>query len=378
MSQLNRYARKEKNPELLRAEDIDAALVQRDDSGKTFRFWFGVCVIGITVLLGVLKYDVEERIDLPEHLLKTLRAPGEGEEGGEEGSSSGTASAPTVDENEMDVEKLYQALGVDERLEAKVKTDGEKSVASVKKMKKIVNEDGEEEEVVDEEATRKAYRESAEYKRRLHNFEVKSAIEKSWESHNEEYGQLVVCGAKCEAKHKDMEVAYLTLNSKVDRELYSVFDIDVTKGGKVRRKDSELKKKMKEKKKEIEENTEDGSLERRMELAELQDAYDILVDPKARRYYQMFGVKPPESMKYVDATHGGWGQDLLLRTHKNRLVLAWLDQLGSAWGDYTVLFIIGALGFVIPAMVQLPRIIEMAKEIEAEEIRMKKMQEKSK
>ena len=81
------------------------------------------------MLLGVLKYDVEERIDLPEHLLKTLRAPGEGEEGGEEGSSSGTASAPTVDENEMDVEKLYQALGVDERLEAKVKTDGKKSAA---------------------------------------------------------------------------------------------------------------------------------------------------------------------------------------------------------------------------------------------------------
>lgn len=81
-------------------------------------------------------------------------------------------------------------------------------------------------------------------------------------------------------------------------------------------------------------------------------------------------------MKHISTTYGGWGQDLLLRTHKNRLILSWLDYLDGGWADYAVLGLIGFFGFVLPALVQLPRILEMAKEIEEQQYRMEQMEKR--
>ena len=41
-------------------------------------------------------------------------------------------------------------------------------------------------------------------------------------NHQEQQGQLVHCGRACESRNKQVELAYTTLASQVDRELFGV------------------------------------------------------------------------------------------------------------------------------------------------------------
>ena len=152
-----------------------------------------------------------------------------------------------------------------------------------------------------------------------------------------------------------VEVAYTTLASQVDRELYNVLLDGKDPKAQRRTTPEELRAAYEQKKKEIQE-TEANEEDRNMALEEVKDAYDILSNPEARAYYHLYGMKPPERMKYVSQRHGGWGQEMQLGTYKYRIILAWLDYLG--YGESIVL---GAV--VVFILMRIPQALKQTEQI---------------
>ena len=115
-----------------------------------------------------------------------------------------------------------------------------------------------------------------------------------------------------------------------------------------------------------------------MYLAELRDATEILQNSEAKRYYLMYNQKPPEQLKHVKATHGGWGQELALKTFRNRLIMSWLQHLNSGWADYSVIAIVIGIGYLVPMIFTIPKAIAIAEQMVDEHEKMEALEEVAK
>jgi hypothetical protein len=389
--------RKDRNAGVITDEEWAEGVEDHDDTrGRSFRRWLLVIISLCVVFLAWCKYDIEEGISLPPEMLKLAQRDaelrGESTKGAKstkdkDAQPAAEQPAPAADAQataeglgqatEAELEEYYKLLDVDklaqlnpDEIEARARQDLEKRRAAAG--------EGEREKFEGEEALRQS-RQEALRQARLDIWRQKEEMKRKFNARQEEFGQLVHCGRKCESEHKQIQLAYDTLNGQVDRELFGVLlDEDVTSSGRKSADVETLKHAYETKKQTLEADEKLDDEVRSMELAEIKDAYHILVNPETRAYYQMFGRKPPEHMKKTSTKHGGWGQELLLRTHKNRLILAWLDYFSTGWADWTVLGVIGFFGFVLPIAVQFPRILEMAREIEERQNQMDELERRAK
>ncbi|KEG07344.1 hypothetical protein DQ04_10101010 [Trypanosoma grayi] len=294
----NRRSHRDPNRGLITQAEWNAIVEEHEDSGSKFRFlFFGFVVLAIA-MLSLAKYDVEFNLEPPQ--IESGKGFG------------GDAADPSVGASTEELEKYYKTLGVEGRLRREEAHGGTTS-----------DVDGHD----------------PDKERRRENYRLRKEIRKAYETHQEQRGQLVHCGRACEAKNQQVELAYNRLASQVDRELYGVL-LDVKDTKSKRSSDAaELKKAYEAKKEEVEKNEKDEE-DRAMALEELKDAYDILVNPEARNYYLLYGMKPPEHMRHISAKSGGWGQEVTLGTYKYRIILAWLDFLHGyigLWGETIVL-----------------------------------------
>lgn len=282
-------------------------LVERhEDSGKCFRYFFGVLIIAAILLLTISKYDEEYNLEVPQV---------------ESGKGFGEVLNPERAVDAKELESYYHTLGVEGRLNLTRKTASPATDASEEKP-----------------SSRKAA-DDPDKARRRENYQVRQQIKGAFQDHQEKYGQLVHCGRTCEAQNKQVELAYQKLTSQVDRELFGVL-LDAKNTKSVRSTTpAQLKAKYEEKRQKIFETEEDEE-DRNMALEELKDAYEIIENPDARKYYLLYGAKPPEHMRHVSARHGGWGQEMALGTFKYRIIIMWLEflhQYIGVWGETAVL-----------------------------------------
>eukprot|EP00993_Chasmostoma_nieuportense_P001720 NODE_2576_length_1143_cov_84.479331_g2456_i0.p1 GENE.NODE_2576_length_1143_cov_84.479331_g2456_i0~~NODE_2576_length_1143_cov_84.479331_g2456_i0.p1 ORF type:complete len:311 (-),score=93.56 NODE_2576_length_1143_cov_84.479331_g2456_i0:153-1085(-) len=80
------------------------------------------------------------------------------------------------------------------------------------------------------------------------------------------------------------------------------------------------------------------------ELAEIKEAFDIMSYPESRAFYELYGRKPPASMKHQQKmTHGGWGVEIGMGTFKYAIMKAWLEYFDNGWVDvafFGVIFLV--------------------------------------
>ncbi|KAG5481138.1 hypothetical protein CUR178_06370 [Leishmania enriettii] len=282
-------------------------LVERhEDSGKCFRYLFGILIFVAILFLTLTKYDEEYNLEVPQV---------------ESGRGFGEVLNPQRAVDAEELEAYYHTLGVEGRLNLTARTaSGVNNASEANRSSKKTTDDPD-----------KA--------RRRENYKVRQQIKQAFHDHQEKYGQLVYCGRRCEAENKQVEFAYNKLTSQVDRELFGVL-LDARDTKSVRSTTpAQLKRKYEEKRRQILE-TEENEEDRKMALEELKDAYDIIENPDARTYYLLYGAKPPEQMRHVSARHGGWGQEMALGTFKHRIIIMWLDflhQYIGVWGETAVL-----------------------------------------
>ncbi|CBH16674.1 hypothetical protein, conserved [Trypanosoma brucei gambiense DAL972] len=301
----NRYSRRDPNRGIITQAEWDAVVGEHENSGSMFRIFFSVAVVIAISLLALAKYDVEFNLEPPQI---------------ESGKGFGEVN-PTHDGavTPSEAESYYEILGVKGRIRPK-------STGA---------------------AADEAGGEDLDKERRRENYRIRQEIRKAYKEHQDARGQLVHCGRACEAKNQQVELAYNRLASQVDRELFSVL-LDTKDTKDARSVDPAELKRAYETKKKLVEETEKNEEDRSMVLEELKDAYDILVNPEARNYYLLYGIKPPEHMRYTSARSGGWGQEMTLGTFKYRVIISWLDFMQEyigLWGETIVLLC--AVGFVL-------------------------------
>ncbi|CCW71507.1 unnamed protein product [Phytomonas sp. Hart1] len=287
--------RRDPNRGIITQNEWNELVDQHENSGRGFRFIFLIFVIASVILLVLSKYDAEFNVEVPQ--LESGRGFGE------------VLNPLNTDDSEPD---YYQTLGVKGRLWSNSELNSD---------------------VVDSDADKQ---------RRRENYRTRQEIKKSYQIHNDKQGQLVYCGRSCQAKNKQVQIAYNKLSSQVDRELFGVL-LDAKDTKSARTVSPETLKKKYEEKREFIEKTETDEEDRAMALEELKDAYEIIQDPDARKYYLIYGAKPPEHMRHVSARHGGWGQEMALGTFKYRIIIMWLDFLNQyigIWGETTVLLVL--------------------------------------
>ncbi|CCW60843.1 unnamed protein product [Phytomonas sp. EM1] len=305
--------RRDPNRGIITQNEWNALVDEHEDSGRGFRYFFSIIVIIGVILLVLSKYDSEFNVEVPQI---------------ESGLGFGEVLNPSdIDNSELD---YYQALGVKGRLHSSAGLNSD-----------VAEND-------------------ADKQRRRENYRVRQEIKKSYQIHQEKQGQLVHCGRSCQAKDKQVQIAYNKLSSQVDRELFGVL-LDANDTKSARTVSPETLKRKYEEKRELIEKTETNEEDRNMALEELKDAYDIIKDPDARKYYLIYGAKPPEHMRHVSARHGGWGQEMALGTFKYRIIIMWLDflhQYIGSWGETIVL-----LGLLMLVLARIPATLKQTQHL---------------
>jgi hypothetical protein len=354
-SMTNRPTR-DRNAGVISSREWEEAVSKYDDSGKGFRRFFYGFVLFALVLLAFAKYDVEVNLEVPQ--IESGRGFGEvvadddipdssDNNAGDNANSRPSNGASKLSDREMrELDEMYNLLGVKGRLKQKR--------AQPSKPAATTNPDTSGDAAATAPPTPAA---DPDKERRRENYRVRQELKNAYESHQEGLGQLVHCGRACESKNQQVELAYTTLASQIDRELYGVL-LD-SKNTKEKRgaSQAELREFYETKKAEIvasDENEED----RNMALEELRDAYEILANPEAKAYYHLYGRKPPAIMKHASARHGGWGQEVQLGSFKYRLIFSWLDYFDSSWGEIVVL---GAIAVFI--LMRLPQALQQTQRL---------------
>lgn len=290
---------------------------KREESGTLFRYVFALLILASVVLLALFKYDEEFVMELPQIV--------SGREFGEVRHAETDAGQISV----ADVDSYYRVLGVENR------------PTSIPNGEETAKDDPDKQ-------------------RRLENYRVRQNVKRAFHGYQEQQKQLVYCGRACEVKEMQVELAYNKLVSQVDRELFGVL-LDAHNSKEMRSASPQLLKEKYEAKKIQIEREESNEELRDMALEELKDAYEIIQDPEARKYYLLYGAKPPEFMRHVSARHGGWGQEITLGTFKYRLIIMWLDYLHDKiglWGETAVL-----LGVVVLVLMRLPYALKQSEAI---------------
>lgn len=320
-SELTQRWRGDRDRKVITQSEWDQLVEEHEDSGKGFRRALLLFVIGTILLLLLFKYDGEYNLEIPE--IGGRRRSNAGADSSDEtkGAESGPAASRGASVQELD--KYFQTLGVSSRFTS----------------------------------LEEAEKEEEEKQRRLENFRVKKQVRSAYKKHLQEQTALVQCGRSCQEKQNSVQHAYDKLESQVDRELFGVLlDGEATKSvGST--PPAQLEKKYEEKKKAIESSESDEEF-REMALEELRDAYEILRNPDSRKYYLLYGEKPPESIWHVNARHGGWGQEVALGTFKHRLIWMWLDYFHNSFGllGETIVLLL----LVIAVLFRLPSVFKQA------------------
>lgn len=325
---------RDRNAGVITAREWEETVARYDDSGKGFRRMFYCFVIFVLVLLAYAKYDVEVNLEVPqlesgkgfgEIVVDDDDSPSPSSSGTGQSGASGGASRLS-DKEVKELEDMYNILGVQGRLKRA------KSAATPKPTSPV-------DSGTSGDAATPAPKVDLDKERRRENFRVRQELKQAYEKHQEGIGQLVHCGRGCEAQNQQVELAYTTLASQIDRELYGVL-LDGKNSKEKRGSSLQELKAAYEAKKEAIEAQEESDEDRTMALEELRDAYEILANPEAKAFYHLYGRKPPPTMKHMSSRHGGWGQEIQLGTYKYRLVFSWLDYFGSSWGEIVVLGVI--------------------------------------
>lgn len=257
--------------------------------------------------------------------------------------------------------------------------DGAEAESQVNRWYEILGMKGSDARLKEKPANRKESKEEiAERMRR--NWEVRKELEKHLHEKRDEQNALVYCGQECQDSGKQVQAAYDALAARVERPLTEALfgEEDSRKVNINRLTDKQLREQYEKKKKEIEESTKENEEDKKMYLAELRDATEILQNSEAKRYYLMYNQKPPEQLKHVKATHGGWGQEFALKTFRNRLIMGWLQHLNSGWADYSVIALVIGIGYIIPMIFTIPKAIAIAEQMVDEHEKMEALEEVAK
>eukprot|EP00758_Cryptobia_borreli_P018310 Tbor_TRINITY_DN669_c0_g1::TRINITY_DN669_c0_g1_i1::g.1627::m.1627 len=348
--------------------ELEMAMEARNNSGTAFRKMFMIGVVFVIGLLVYFKYDDEFNIEVPQ--IESGMGFGEVTEdldgyvdADKVGDAKGAKTGSAYSVSQEEINNHLRTLGV--KGDFKIK-----AVPKVEKVEKVnkdpstpTNEATSTQE--EEDSIQSPYDASdPDLARRLEMFRTKKEIKKAMDSHSDKFGQLVTCGRACTSEHQQITTAYESVNSVLPREVFkTVLGTKDTKSGRYI-SPSQLKEKYTQNIKEIEkiENEE----VREMALTEMKEAYEILRSPDARRYYQLYGRKPPEHMKHTKATHGGWGQELYLGSYKYRIIFAILDYFHNSWGETIVLsLLLGLLLARFPSI--LAQTMKMKDVLEAQE-----------
>lgn len=352
----NRPSR-DRNAGVITSREWEEAVAKYDDSGRGFRRFFYGFVVFALLLLAFAKYDVEVNLEVPQ--IESGKGFGEvsiddespssdGGSAAENGGGNKPSGATRLSAREMqELDEMYNVLGVKGRLKRPKNAPKQATPTS------------------GDDTQAATAPQDPDKERRRDNYRVRQELKQAYEKHQDGMGQLVHCGRACEAKNQQVELAYTTLASQIDRELYGVLLDSKNTKDKRGSSQADLREAYEAKKAEIE-AAEENDEDRNMALEELRDAYEILANPEAKAYYHLYGRKPPAIMKHASARHGGWGQEVQLGTFKYRMVFSWLDYFGSSWGETVVLGVIALFILMrLPqALQQTQRLVE---ELEWEE-----------
>ena len=345
-SSTNRVAR-DPSHGVITAKEWEEMVHKREESGRSFRIVFGIACAIVMLLLVYAKYDVETNLEMPQIEYGTGFGELKSFDGSDDSSprQAGGAAGTVSEVVGADMEHLYQVLGVEGRLKKPTAPPVESSA-----------NDGSSSAKVDLE------------KQRLRdNYRVRKEVKAAYQRHQEGVGQLVHCGRSCESKNQQVELAYTSLASQIDRPLESVLFDNPEQRKKRNWSPAELRARFQEKLDEIA-KTETDEEDRAMAVEELQDAYNILSNNEATTYMRLVGRKPPEYMKHLSQRDGGWAEKLQTGTYKNRLIFAWLDYFDNPWAETALLGLIAVF-----LLMRLPQAIKQTQvlvdELEWEEQR---------
>lgn len=331
-SQFANTWRRDRTDRVITQSEWEELVEEHEDSGKGFRRFFLIGLLLVVALLLLSKYDVEYNMKVPE--IRNGRGPRR--ERASEDNDKFTESGNKKEERSTSVkelEKYFQTLGVNSSFSSLESVEGEKE----------------------------------EKQKRLENFRVKKQLREAYNKHLTEQSALVHCGRSCKEQQNSFENAYGKLATHVDRELFGVL-LDDEKTENVRSiSASKLKEKYDEKKKIIESVESDEEV-REMALEEIREAYEILRNPETRKYYLLYGEKPPESMWHVSARHGGWGQEIALGTFKYKMIWMWLDYFHSYFGllGETIVLLLFLLTILLKAPQALQQSLQIVEQLESE------------
>lgn len=326
----------------------------REESGRYFRIFFGFAVVAVGLLLVLAKYDLETNLEMPQIEYGTgfgevKDTSADLDNNGQPAASAGGAAGSVSEVVGAEMERLYEVLGVKGRLKQPSRRPSSSSSSNSIPRDDVAEGDG--------EASAKIKKEDPDKERRRENYRVRQELKAAYQKHNDGVGQLVSCGRSCEAKNKQVELAYTALASQIDRPLESVLFDKPDQQKKRSWSAAELKETYARRKKEIEEQEAEGE-DRQMAVEELKDAFDILSNHEATTYMRLVGRKPPEYMKHLSQRDGGWGEKLQTGQFKNRLIFAWLDYFNSAWAEVAILG-----GVAVILLMRLPQAVKQTQQL---------------
>eukprot|EP01065_Artemidia_motanka_P034784 TRINITY_DN4261_c0_g4_i1.p1 TRINITY_DN4261_c0_g4~~TRINITY_DN4261_c0_g4_i1.p1 ORF type:complete len:352 (+),score=144.33 TRINITY_DN4261_c0_g4_i1:100-1155(+) len=184
--------------------------------------------------------------------------------------------------------------------------------------------------------------------------EEKRRVQEAYDAYEKKYNSGE-CDEECKRNHQAIQVSYNQISSVVETDYYKVLNV----------KGRLSKKEMRANYEELKEKIEAGDESvKGMDIAEVKEAYGVLMNNEARMYYNLYGMKPPASMKHNSqfARHGGWGQEFQTQAYKVKKLLAWLNFFDSKTADLSVLGVI-VLFSVIPIILNLRQLLHMLKEV---------------
>ena len=163
------------------------------------------------------------------------------------------------------------------------------------------------------------------------------------------------CDDECLASMKAVQVKFDQLQTKPIEPYGSVLGVKNTMDKRdIREKYNDLKQK-------IEENDPDV-LQSGLDMAEVQEAYGVLMNNEARAYYNLYDERPPAHMRSNAriAIHGGWGLEMQLQSWKAKLMLSWLEYFNNKYADFGALFML-AFVTALPIIVNIRSFIRMVR-----------------
>eukprot|EP01060_Flectonema_neradi_P028555 TRINITY_DN383_c0_g3_i1.p1 TRINITY_DN383_c0_g3~~TRINITY_DN383_c0_g3_i1.p1 ORF type:complete len:360 (+),score=72.31 TRINITY_DN383_c0_g3_i1:52-1131(+) len=161
------------------------------------------------------------------------------------------------------------------------------------------------------------------------------------------------CDDECLANMKAVQVKFDQVTTKPIEPYGSVLGVKNTMDKReIREKYNELKQRFEDEETEI--------LDSGLDLAEVQEAYGVLMNNEARAYYNLYDSRPPAHMRSNAriAIHGGPGQEFQLQSWKAKMMLAWLEYFNNKYADFGALFML-ALVSALPIIGNIRPFIRM-------------------